>query len=148
MRTPLRTFAVTDPHIAEGRLFRLLAEDGCEIYVMPVMYGYRVQSARKGDLGPSLDWCGGADLHFVALLLEIMEHLLTYHNEKELPQFSQIRPVHLDLHFMGKLASMTDPNRPPRFYHRLLDDLGEKRRQYHENLFPGHETFVKAVGGL
>ncbi len=148
MRTVLRTFASAPPLVTEGRLFRLVAEDGHEVYVMPVMYGYRVQSMRAGDIGPRLDWCAGADLHLVALLLEVMEHLLTYYDDDVLPKFSEIRPVHLDLHFMGALASLTDPCRTRRHYYTQLGTLGSLRDQYHRHMLPNSEEFFKAVGAL
>jgi len=134
MKPALRTFEVAPPRISEGRLFRLVSEDGYEIYVLPVMYGYRIQSVRKGDLGPRVDWCAGSDLRFVALMLEVMEHLLTYHDDGALPKFSQVRPVHLDLTFMGKLSEMADPNRPQRFYHAKLEGLDQLRTQYYASL--------------
>lgn len=126
----LRVFEVAPPDIPAGRFFRLVANDGLEIYVHPVIYGYRVQCDRTGDLGPRLDWCAGADVHFIGLLVEIMEHVLTYHDPSYLPVSSTTRPAYLDLNFMGVLAGKAYPDRPPRHYASALKELDQHRAAY------------------
>ncbi len=141
----LRTFTIAPPDVPGGRFFRLVSHDGLEIYVLPVMFGFRVQCDRAGDLGPRLDWCAGADVNFIGLLLEIMEHVLTYHNLEALPVSSDTRPAYLDLDFMAKLARIVYPGRPPKHYSGQLRDLNQQRQE-HLSIFLGTVGVDEAEG--
>jgi hypothetical protein len=86
-----------------------------QLYILPVMYGFRVQIARKDGAGPEIDYCGGTNEEAISLIYtlceKIMNHLLedmTYRRLHEAFPEWRYRPVWKDELFMDDLKQAAD----------------------------------------
>lgn len=90
---------------ARGVHHRLGSESGLvEIFVYPVMFGFRVRAGFIGNRETELDWCAGDDWSNVERLYSICKAILSQREESDecfsgLPRCSRVKPFFNDRDF-------------------------------------------------
>jgi len=112
----------------DNGFYREVSEDGLEIYVYPVMYGYRVRVGKIDANWCNIDYCAGADLTFLGVLYALVKGALR--NGFDTNQFPRqdVKPYYNDPTNFAKLVSMAGNAVEPK--HFQAGDLMEKRMAF------------------